>query len=70
MKTQLPSKYPWKPYCEPPGFANLRLRTTDLNQLFHILLSFATTYPCENVFSTLAHIKTRAQNRRKFGNGM
>jgi len=30
MKTQPPSKYPWKSSREPLGFANPRLRTTGL----------------------------------------
>ena len=34
MKTQLPSKYPWKSSREPLGFVNPRLRSLDLEQWF------------------------------------
>ena len=37
---------------------------------FRVLLSFAPTYLCENGFSALVHVKTKARNRRKVENNL
>jgi len=51
MKTQLPSKYPWKSFREPLGVCNHRLRTTALDR--SISLKFSVETRLDESFETL-----------------